>query len=168
MNRGRSILVIGYGNPGRLDDGLGPALADALEALKLPGVTVRADYQLTVEDAAAAAGHDAVVFADASVTGEGPFSFAPVTPTFTVGFTSHSVTPSTVLGLARELFDAGTRGWVLGVRGYRFDAYGERLSRRARRNLETSLQFLRGWLGETTHEHPSDLTPAPVARDRDG
>jgi DNA-binding response OmpR family regulator len=44
------VLVIGYGNPGRLDDGLGPALAETLQRLDLPGVTVDADYQLTAED----------------------------------------------------------------------------------------------------------------------
>ena len=75
-----TVLVIGYGNPGRLDDGLGPALAEALAALELPGVTVEANYQLTVEDAAAVAEHDVVVFADASVNGPEPYSFQPVEP----------------------------------------------------------------------------------------
>ena len=51
------ILLIGFGNPGRLDDGLGPALADAIEKLALPGVTVESNYQLTVEDAAEIAKH---------------------------------------------------------------------------------------------------------------
>ena len=50
------ILVIGYGNPGRLDDGLGPAVASAMEEFNLPGVSVDSNYQLTVEDAASAAG----------------------------------------------------------------------------------------------------------------
>ena len=31
MNCHPKIVVIGYGNPGRLDDGLGPALAEAKE-----------------------------------------------------------------------------------------------------------------------------------------
>ena len=44
----RRILVIGYGNPGRRDDGLGPALAARLEALALPGVTVESDFQLAI------------------------------------------------------------------------------------------------------------------------
>ena len=35
------MLLLGYGNPGRLDDGLGPALAAQVERLALPGVTVR-------------------------------------------------------------------------------------------------------------------------------
>ena len=51
----------------RLDDGLGPALADALEKLDLPGVSVDADYQLMIEDAAEVAEHDFAIFADAAV-----------------------------------------------------------------------------------------------------
>ena len=52
-------LVLGFGNPGRLDDGLGPAVVEALRAYELPGVTMDADYQLRVEDAAEIAGYDA-------------------------------------------------------------------------------------------------------------
>ena len=67
------ILLIGFGNPGRLDDGLGPAMTGAIEALGLPGVAVEADYQLTVEDAAELARCKVVVFADADATGPEPF-----------------------------------------------------------------------------------------------
>ena len=49
---GNRVLVIGYGNPGRQDDGLGAAVIERLEALGLEGVTVDADYQLNIEDAA--------------------------------------------------------------------------------------------------------------------
>ena len=65
MMDNKKILLIGYGNPGRLDDGLGPAFAKAVEALHTPGVTVEANYQLAVEDAHAVAQHEIVVFADA-------------------------------------------------------------------------------------------------------
>ena len=105
-----SVLVIGYGNPGRCDDGLGPALAEAVERLHLPGVTVEADYQLTVEDAAAAAAHRYVVFADASVGGREPFFFRAVHPAGGTSFSTHSVEPEAVLALARDLFQADTRG----------------------------------------------------------
>ena len=37
--RAARVLVIGYGNPGRWDDGLGPALAAELGGLGLPNVT---------------------------------------------------------------------------------------------------------------------------------
>ena len=50
------ILLIGYGNPARVDDGLGPALAKAIEQLGLADITVETGYQLQVEDACQVAG----------------------------------------------------------------------------------------------------------------
>ena len=136
------VLLIGYGNPGRLDDGLGPALADAVSRLDIPDVTVDADYQLTVEDAGAVAEHDVAIFADASVSGPEPFSFQPIEPKPAMSFTSHSVAPEAVLGLAHGLFGATTRGYVLGVRGYAFNEFGEKLSDRARANLASAVTFV--------------------------
>ena len=139
---GNSILLIGYGNPGRQDDGLGPALAEAVERLHLPGVTVESDYQLTVEDAAAVAAHRYVVFADACV-GEGePFFFKAVQPTSGGSFSTHSVEPETVMALARDLFGADARGYALGIRGYHFHEFGETLSEEARENLAAALRFI--------------------------
>jgi len=143
-----NVLVIGYGNPGRLDDGLGPAFAEALERLHLPGVTVESDYQLTVEDAARVAEHDVVVFADAAVRGPEPFHFGPVEGGRDLAFSTHAVAPGAVMALAQRLFGARTRGFVLGIRGYRFDAFGERLSERARRNLHQAVEFFRAVLAE--------------------
>lgn len=136
------ILLIGYGNPGRLDDGLGPALAEAVAALGLPGVTVDSDYQLTVEDAAAAAENDVVIFADASVNGEEPFFFREIVAEGTLGFSSHSVDPEAVLAMAVDLFGAKTKGYALGIRGYQFDEFGERLSDKARENLSKACEFI--------------------------
>ncbi len=137
-----SVLVIGYGNPGRQDDGLGPALAEAVERLRIPGVTVEADYQLTVEDAAAAAAHRYVVFADASVGGREPFFFRAVRPSAHTSFSTHSVEPEVVLALARDLFQADTKGYALGIRGYRFSEFGEALSDESRENLAAALHFI--------------------------
>jgi hydrogenase maturation protease len=137
-----SVLLIGYGNPGRQDDGLGPALAEAVERLRIPDVTVEADYQLTVEDAAAAAAHRYVVFADASVGGREPFYFRAVQPAEHLSFSTHSVEPEAVLALARNLFQADTKGYVLGIRGYRFNEFGEALSDEARENLAAALRFI--------------------------
>ncbi|MFN2115997.1 MAG: hydrogenase maturation protease [Anaerolineae bacterium] len=138
------ILAIGYGNPGRLDDGLGPALAEILEHRAVPGVTVEAAYQLSVEDAAAIAEHDAVVFLDASVAGPEPFYFTRVEPGDGVelGFTTHSVEPAALLALARDLFASTAEGFVLGVRGYEFNDFGEDISQRAASNLAAAAQFI--------------------------
>jgi len=143
MTGAGDVLVIGFGNPGRLDDGLGPALARRIEALRIPGVTVEADYQLTVEDAADVAKHETVVFADADVNGPEPFSMRRIYPRASrLSFSSHSVAPEAVLTLARELFKAEPRGYLLGIRGYAFDEFGERLSEKAKANLEAAAGFL--------------------------
>lgn len=139
----RKVLVIGYGNPARRDDGLGPAFAEAVEALGLPGVAVASDYQLNIEDAAEVARHDAVVFADASLTDPAPCRMRRVGPGEEGSFTSHSVEPEAVMALAQRLFGARTQGYVLGIRGYDFDGFGERLSEGARRNLAAAVAFFR-------------------------
>jgi len=147
---GARILLIGYGNPGRLDDGLGPALAAAVERLALPGVTVDADYQLTVEHAASVADNDVVVFADADVVGAEPFSLRRIDPDPepVVSFSSHSAEPHQILALAHRLFGARTRGYVLAIRGYAFDEFGEGLSDGARANLTAALRFIEPHLRE--------------------
>ena len=142
------ILVIGYGNPGRCDDGLGPALAAELEHLALPNVTIDADYQLTVEHAAAAAEHDVVIFADAAVDGPEPFRFTRIESSSELSFSTHSVEPPEVLGLAQSLFGTCPAGFVLGMRGYTFNEFGEELSAAARANLAAAVEFLRHILQE--------------------
>lgn len=137
-----SVLVLGYGNPGRRDDGLGVALAAAVAARGLPGVTVESDYQLAVEDSLAVAEHDLVVFADADAAGPAPFRYEEIEPREELRFTSHSISPEGILHLAGKHFGRRPRAFVLGIRGYDFDGYGEGLTDRARENLAAAERFL--------------------------
>ena len=142
------VLVYGYGNPGRLDDGLGPALAEAIGARGLPDVQADATYQLQVEDAARIADFDAVVFADADAGCAAPFELRELAPRAATAHTTHAVAPESVLALARELFGSRVAGYVLGIRGARFDAFGERLSPEGRANLEAAAAHLEALLRE--------------------
>lgn len=152
--RAPTFLLLGYGNPGRLDDGLGPALAAALEEQAGEGLLIDADYQLTVEDAQLVAEHDVVIFADAALDGPEPFYLRRVEPKAQLSFSTHSVEPAAVLGLAHELFSAHTRGYLLGIRGYSFDEFGEQLSPGAQRNLEAAHTFIKDILH---HRDPAAL-----------
>jgi len=145
----KRVHLIGFGNPGRLDDGLGPALAAAIERLQLPNVSVDSDYQLTVDDAYDIAGHDVVIFGDADVSGREPFYFEPVAAEETeLGYTSHGCSPQEVVGLARQLFGGPAEAYLLGIRGYEWDAFEERLSAAAQHNLEQAVAFLQGLIAE--------------------
>jgi hydrogenase maturation protease len=143
------VLLFGIGNPGRHDDGLGPALAETIEALALPGLDVDADYQLTVEDSAAVAAHDVAIFADADAAGPAPFSFRAIGPLPGVGFSIHGLEPGGVLTLAADLFGARPEAYLLGIRGYEFGErgegrieLGEGLTDAARENLAAAVAFL--------------------------
>jgi hydrogenase maturation protease len=136
------ILLIGFGNPARADDGMGPALAEAIEAKNIPGVIVDADYQLTIEDSAQVAENDIVIFADASINGSGPFSFEPVKAKEYDSFSSHSVEPAQVLALAENLFNSKAAGYILGIRGYEFDSFGSPISQKAKVNLQKAVDFV--------------------------
>lgn len=148
MNDGalKKLLFIGYGNPGRLDDGLGPALAARLEESPFAGMTVDSNYQLSVEDAAAVAEHEIVVFADASLDGSEPFELKEIFPRPELSHTTHVIAPEAVLALAEEVFGRSPRAFLLSIRGYEFDEFGERLSDRAKDNLEAARKYLVEWI----------------------
>ena len=135
------MLLIGYGNPGRGDDGLGPAFAEHFEKLEIPGLVVDIDYQLTVEDATTVAQHAVVVFVDADLNGPEPFWIREIEPETDPGVHSHSVSPEAVMGFARALLKAEVTGYLIGIRGYAFEHFDERLSPPARQNLSAALKF---------------------------
>ncbi len=162
------LLLLGIGNPGRQDDGLGPALAEALAARGIPGLAVDADYQLTVEDAAAVAECDLCLFADADAAGPGPFSLREVVARESLEFSSHGVEPDAVLGLSRRLFGKSPKAFVFGIRGYAFGELAEGLSAGARENLEQALAFLEPVLREGRFEETAARLAAepPSAQSR--
>ncbi|HMM11398.1 MAG TPA: hydrogenase maturation protease [Bacteroidales bacterium] len=151
------ILVYGYGNPGRQDDGLGAAFIQLLEAWLMdhPELNVETDcnYQLNIEDAAAVAGKDIVVFVDATLDEEvSEFRFGPVNPSDArIEFTMHAVSPSFVLDLCRKINGSCPKAWLLEIRGYSWD-FEERISQEARHNLTLALGHLKTFLIASTQE----------------
>jgi hydrogenase maturation protease len=143
------ILVIGYGNPGRGDDGLGPALAAEVEAMALPGVTVEADYQLTVDHVPMIAAHDLVVFADAALGLAEPCRLTAVRAGTQGVLGSHQVSPEAALSLAGLLFGKTPPCWMLAIAGTAFGEVREGLSPSARKNLVLAMGFLRSWIAVT-------------------
>ncbi|MCA9402182.1 MAG: hydrogenase maturation protease [Candidatus Omnitrophica bacterium] len=135
------ILIIGYGNPARRDDGIGPCLADSLPA-DIPGVSVRSQHSVMIEDAATAAAFDVVIFVDASISAPEPFAFETINPEPEGAASSHHVSPELIVHLAGTMYAANLTGYLLAVRGYDFDGFGEQLSPKAAANMEASRDFL--------------------------
>ena len=128
------VLVIGYGNPLRSDDGLGPAVAAHLAGdPRLAGAEIRAEHQLVPELALDASRATLLVLVDA-VDGVPAGEVAvrriddatPVVVGADVSMTHH-VGPDSLIGLARELFGAAPPVVIVSVGAASFEV-GERLT----------------------------------------
>ncbi|MGZ5438901.1 MAG: hydrogenase maturation protease [Candidatus Aminicenantales bacterium] len=138
-------LVLGIGNPGRRDDGLGAAAVERLKRRRLRGVTCDANYQLNIEDALACAAHEIVVFVDAGRGLRKPFTFAAIEPDPRMPAMSHALGPAAVLALAETLYEQRPEARLLAIRGHDFSV-GEGLTRRAEGHLALALIFLEAFL----------------------
>ena len=97
------VLVIGYGNDLRNDDGAGREVARRVEQQGLAGVTVRSLPQLTPELALDIAEAERVVFVDASIEAT-ELEVRPVHPSAPIpSAMSHHGDPANLLRLAGEV-----------------------------------------------------------------
>jgi hypothetical protein len=100
----------------------------------------------------------------ASVEGAAPFFVRRVFPAGgKISFSSHSTSPEGVLTLAAELFRAEPEAWVLGIRGYEFDEFGERLSEKARANLAEAVAYEEPLDGFQPSSAPTEAASMPVS-----
>jgi hydrogenase maturation protease len=140
------LLVFGWGNPSRGDDALGPLLIGRIEAMQLPGVECLTDFQLQVEHALDLHGRQRILFVDASLKAAAPFTAEPILAARDASFTTHAMTPQSVLQVYRDLEDQDPPPcWLLAIRGERFEL-GEPPSEAARRHLEAAVDWTRRWL----------------------
>jgi hydrogenase maturation protease len=136
------VLVLGYGNPGRRDDGLGPAIVEELAGLSLPGVSAESDYQLSIEAAAELAMADRAVFVDAALEGPEPFRARLLEPSPTISFSTHAFGPESLLAVCEQAYQRAPQAVLVGVRGYEFDI-AEGLTSGAQANSRAALEFIR-------------------------
>jgi hydrogenase maturation protease len=135
------ILILGYGNPGRQDDGLGPAAAIEIDTFRRPNITAFDNYQLNIEDAIDVATHDVVWFIDATKTGPSPYAVHEVSAASIIEFTSHIVRPEAILAIARQCYGGSPQAFLLAIRGYDFE-FVEALTPKAADNLRAALTML--------------------------
>jgi hydrogenase maturation protease len=134
------VVVIGYGNDLRGDDGIGPHLAAAVAGRAWPNVRALAVHQLTPELAEILAGARLALFLDARVASSGePVQVRRVQPAAGGGPMSHSGDPSWLLALAGELYGQTPETWWVTVAGHSF-ALGEQLSPAAQAHCRVALE----------------------------
>lgn len=132
------LLVIGYGNELRSDDGVGPKVAAALDALNLPQVRVIACHQLMPELAEPVSQAEKVVFVDAAINAKLEPELRDLEPAGAGQIMAHAADPRTVLALARDLFGHAPPAWWLTIPTENME-FGETLSPVAQRGLNLAV-----------------------------
>src|SRR5579871_4879013 len=138
----QSLLVIGYGNELRRDDGVGPAVAAAVEAWQMSGVRAISCHQLTPELAESIAAAEMVVFVDAAVGASPAISLVALKPEASATGMSHAANPQALLELARHVFGHRPRAWWLTIPVTDL-GFGEELSAQAKSGIQTALDRIR-------------------------
>jgi len=139
------VLVYGYGNPGREDDGLGIAFTEQLEKWaeqnKLEHFYFDMNYQLNIEDAFEISGYDAVLFVDASTELIEDFIVSKVEPSDKVNFTMHSASPSYISHLCKQIYDVEPLTYLIHIKGYNW-SMKEGISEEALSNLSQTITHM--------------------------
>ena len=136
------LLVIGYGNTLRRDDGVGPMVAEAVAMLGLPGVRAMACALLTPELAEAVSQAAAVVFVDAAVDAPQEVQLRELAPAASSQVMAHAANPATMLALARDVFGHAPEAWWLTIPATEL-GIGEELSPSAQRGFEAALRKIK-------------------------
>jgi hydrogenase maturation protease len=140
------ILIFGWGNPSRGDDALGPLFVERVEALNLPGVECLTDFQLQVEHALDLLDRERILFVDASVEAEAPYRQHRLSPARDATFSTHAITPESVMQVYVDLHDEEPPPCdLLAIRGERFEL-GEPLTPAAAAHLDAALGWALDWL----------------------
>ena len=133
------LLVIGYGNTLRGDDGVGPKVAEAVAALDLPGVRVLACPLLTPELAEPISHARVVMFVDAAVDAPREVQRRKLAPAESSQVMAHAASPATLLALARDVFGHAPEAWWLTIPVAEL-GIGEELSPLAKRGFEQAVE----------------------------
>lgn len=149
MNHKLKILIIGYGNPGRQDDGLGVLLVDELHKwaneAQLDCIYTDSNYQLNLEDAATISDFQLVVFADASKEDIAHYAFVELEPSPHADFIMHAVSPSFILHICEQIFHRRPEVFLLHIKGYEWE-FMARPTDKAISNLNMAIDFIKDYI----------------------
>ncbi|MFZ0808871.1 MAG: hydrogenase maturation protease [Candidatus Sulfotelmatobacter sp.] len=153
-----TVLIVGYGNQLRSDDGLGFRTAEILcRSAPSPGVEILACHQLTPELAERMSHADAVLFIDAARSGpSGEILSKQIEPSPDQLF-AHQLTPETLLALCCELFGACPQAFVISLRGECFEL-ADKLSPEVTVLLPRLVEFVANFEKRLRESDPNQAT----------
>ena len=154
------VLVLGYGNRLRTDDGLGWQVAvELFRTNTSPEVEVLPCHQLTPDLAEAVSFAETVIFIDCTQDGK-PGELCHEELYSRSGSTSftHDLSPSTLLALAAELFGVCPRAYLVSICGECYDP-GETLSATVSSRVPELTAMVRGLIQDALSKSTVGSSP---------
>jgi hydrogenase maturation protease len=147
-------LIIGYGNDLRGDDGIGPWVAEQIEARHLPAVRTCAVHQLTPELSLALSSAKFAVFVDAwrvEYLEETP-RVRRLSADASQWRGAHFAEPEALLSMARTLFGSNPIAWAVDVPAFQFD-HSDSLSKPAQTAAMKAIDLIVDMIASEAWDH---------------
>lgn len=142
------ILVIGYGNELRRDDGIGLRVAGSVAAVNYPHVRVLTAFQLLPELAADLSDARLAIFVDALADPRRTnVEIQRITAEASSNWITHTGEPRALLALTRMVYGRTPEAWWVTVPGEDF-GFGEGLSSFAEQTVREALDRIARIIGE--------------------
>jgi hydrogenase maturation protease len=144
----KPVLVFAYGNISRGDDALAPLMIEKLQGENITTacghpIKYLTDYQIQIEHILDMQGCERVLMIDAHQALETPYSFQALNSRLETSYTTHGMSPSTLLYTYEKTFGSKPPpGYLLALRGQEFEL-GVGLSERSKNDLQLALSFCR-------------------------
>ncbi|HBQ97352.1 MULTISPECIES: hydrogenase maturation protease [unclassified Roseofilum] len=136
-----TVLVIGYGNLLRGDDGIGQTVAMRVEEWEWMNVRSRAVHQLMPELAQELSAVQLAIFVDAALSGDDvTLSKLEAVPEQGLPW-GHSLSPPRLLSLCQWLYHTVPQAWMISVPGVDFSD-SDRLSPLAQQRVKIALNHI--------------------------
>ncbi|MBD2681772.1 MULTISPECIES: hydrogenase maturation protease [Nostoc] len=132
----KALIVIGYGNELRSDDGIGQRVAKALQLSNTKSIAV---HQLTPELAEVLANTELAIFIDACLASESSqVQVQSLLPNSSTAIAGHTADPRSLLALTKVIYGYCPQAWWVTVPGVNFE-FGENLSPLAEQGIEIAI-----------------------------
>ncbi|WP_241086197.1 hydrogenase maturation protease [Candidatus Vondammii sp. HM_W22] len=153
----KPVAILGYGNPSRGDDALGPEFLRLLELERqkggVPGLfTGITDFQLQIEHALDLVNRELILFVDASTNASAPFEFSRLKASRDESYSSHAISPAAVLAVFEQIHNTpAPAAYLLAIRGDEFKL-GSPIGTAAEANLKNAIAFSKKLLQQANHD----------------
>ena len=150
VERSRHLYIVGFGNPHRRDDGIGPYIVRQLKSAlkdsdKIGFISLRHPEPSIVGELQ---GVHQVLFVDATIKAlSNGWQLNRIQPELEMlPYTTHHFTPPVILGMMKMLYGHSPPAWLLAVEGCDF-GFGNRLTLTATKHARSAISAISRWAG---------------------